>query len=71
MLTSIEHTAIDTSYGAVRTGGWIFDVSYERSASHREGDALSTQTIRPAETIHPMESGYSGSHALYQDVAIV
>ena len=44
VLTSIEHTAIDTSYGAVRTGGWIFDVSYEQSTSHREGDALSTQT---------------------------
>jgi hypothetical protein len=71
VLTSTQHTAIDTSYGAVRTGGWIADVSYERSTGHQEGDALSTQAILPAETIHPMESAYSGSHALYQDVVIV
>jgi hypothetical protein len=49
---------------AVQTGGWIADVTYERFASHREGDALHT------ETIHHMEGDYAGAHVLYQDVFI-
>ena len=45
---------------AVQTGAWIADVTYERVASERAGDALSTQTISPSETI-----GMESVHALY------
>jgi hypothetical protein len=41
---------------AVQSGEWIPDVTYERFANHREGDAFFTQTVFPTETIHLMES---------------
>ena len=59
VLVSGEEDAV--SVPAVQTGAWIADVTYERLAGDREGDAFATQTIFPTETIHPMES----VHALY------
>ena len=40
---------------AVRTSGWIADVTYERFAGQRPGETLQT------ETIHHMESDYAGT----------
>jgi hypothetical protein len=55
----------EASVSAAQTGGWIADVTYERLAGHGEGNAHGT------ETIDPLESDYSGAHALYQDVIVV
>jgi hypothetical protein len=55
----------EVSVPAVQTGGWIADVTYERLASHGEGDAFRT------ESIDPVESDYPGAHALYQDVIVL
>jgi hypothetical protein len=73
VLTSISHAAIDTTNGAVQTGAWIADVTYdEPSSASPFGESITfTATVDTSGLYSPMENDYSGSHALYQDVVIV
>jgi hypothetical protein len=60
---------------AVQTGAWIADVTYERAASQLESannlKQLGLAVIHFDGSPSPVESDYSGAHALYQDVIIV
>ena len=61
------------SVPAVQTGAWIADVTYdEPSSAPPFGETITfTATVNTSGLYSPMESDYSGSHALYQDLIIV